>query len=203
MQFTTLKVPRTWVVDPALFEDSRGIFFENFRSDAVSHKLGRDFVVRQVNHSTSSTGVVRGLHFSTHPPHQLKFVSCVRGSVLDFVVDLRTGSKTFGVVDSVVLSDANNRSILIGEGIGHGFLALEDNSVVRYVCDEFYDAENDGSINPMDPELNLGLDSLLSRLGLGDPIQSERDSSSPTLREAMSLGILPKLEAETSSIELI
>jgi dTDP-4-dehydrorhamnose 3,5-epimerase len=193
VQVASLKVSGAWVFEPVVIEDSRGFFFENFRSDAVSEILGREFMVRQINHSTSSAGVVRGLHFSTHPPHQMKFVSCVRGSVLDFVVDLRAESETFGVADSVVLSDADNRSILIGEGIGHGFLALEDNSVVRYVCDEFFNAENDGSINPMDPELNLNLAPSLSRLGLDSPIQSERDSSSPTLRRAMSLGILPKL----------
>ena len=126
----------------------------------------------------SSAGVLRGLHFAQLPPSQAKYVTCLRGAVFDVVVDIRVGSPTFGQWDSVLLDDRDRRSVYISEGLGHAFLALEDDSTVMYLCSAGYDPSREHTINALDPEWTS-----TGRDRPGGPILSDRDRAAPTLAE--------------------
>src|ERR1700704_1671199 len=134
MKVRELAVPGAWEGTPTFHGDSRGMFFEWINERGFSSFAGHRLNVRQANCSVSAAGVLRGLHFAQVPPSQAKYVTCVHGSVFDVVVDIRVGSPTFGQWDSVLLDDKDRRSVYVSEGLGHGFLALEDNSTVMYLC---------------------------------------------------------------------
>ncbi|WP_076221400.1 dTDP-4-dehydrorhamnose 3,5-epimerase family protein, partial [Mycobacterium avium] len=138
MSARELKVPGAWEITPTVHGDARGHFFEWLTDKGFRSFAGHRLDVRQANCSVSAAGVLRGLHFAQVPPSQAKYVTCVRGSVFDVVVDIRVGSPTFGQWDSVLLDDAEHRTIYISEGLGHGFLALQDNSTVMYLCSAEY-----------------------------------------------------------------
>ena len=127
-----LKIPGAWEITPAVHGDSRGHFFEWLTDEGFSSFAGHRLDVRQANCSVSSAGVLRGLHFAQVPPSQAKYVTCVRGAVFDVVVDIRVGSPTLGQWDSVLLDDSEHRTIYLSEGLGHGFLALQDNSLLVF-----------------------------------------------------------------------
>ncbi len=156
MTFTPLKIAGVWLHTPKVWPDDRGTFHEVFKLSLISEQLGREFQVKQVNQSTSSAGVIRGIHWTDSPEGQAKYVSCPKGSLWDVVVDLRPDSETYGQWDSRILSEENGQSLLISEGIGHAFLALEDGTVANYLCNSEFNPAADKTINPLDERLAIG-----------------------------------------------
>lgn len=187
MQVRELAVPGAWEITPTLHGDSRGVFFEWLTDKGFTEFAGHRLDVRQANCSTSSAGVLRGLHFAELPPSQAKYVTCVRGALFDVVVDIRVGSPTFGKWDSVLLDDKDRRSIYISEGLAHGFLALEDNSTVMYLCSAEYNPGREHTICATDP--TLGVEWPL--VDGAAPSLSERDAAAPSFAEVRASGLLP------------
>jgi len=185
-----LDIPGAWEITPAVHGDSRGLFFEWLTDRGFTAFAGHHLDVRQANCSVSSAGVLRGLHFAQLPPSQAKYVTCVHGSVFDVVVDIRVGSPTFGRWDSVLLDHKDHRTIYISEGLGHGFLALQDNSTVMYLCSAEYDPQREHTICATDP--TLAIDWPL--VGGAAPCLSDRDAAAPSLDEVRASGLLPTWE---------
>jgi dTDP-4-dehydrorhamnose 3,5-epimerase len=185
-----LGVPDAWVCTPPVHGDDRGSFLEWFRSDLLTPAAGRSFDVVQANHSVSARGVVRGLHFADVPPGQAKYVYCPVGAILDVIVDLRVGSPTFGVVDSVVLDDVDRRAVFIAEGLGHAFCSLRDGSSATYLVSTPYNPVAERTVSPTDPALSLPWPQ-----DIGPLILSDKDVAGPTVEEAARQGILPTFEA--------
>ncbi|MDD4867875.1 MAG: dTDP-4-dehydrorhamnose 3,5-epimerase [Mycobacterium sp.] len=182
-----LDIPGAWEITPTVHGDSRGLFFEWFTDRGFSAFAGHRLDVRQANCSVSAAGVLRGLHFAQLPPSQAKYVTCVRGAVFDVVVDIRMGSPTFGRWASVLLDDTARRTIYISEGLAHGFLALQDDSTVMYLCSAEYDPQREHTICATDPA--LGIDWPLVQGAT--PSLSERDASAPSFDDACASGLLP------------
>lgn len=193
-----LAVPGAWEITPTLRGDSRGTFFEWFTDRDFSAFAGHKLDVLQANCSVSSAGVLRGLHFAQVPPSQAKYVTCVRGSVFDVVVDIRVGSPTFGRWDAVTLDDRNRRSVYISEGLAHGFLAQQDDSTVMYLCSAPYDPTREHTVSAIDPA--LGIDWPGTVFG-SETVLSERDADAPTLAEAQSAGLLPTWDETRAFVE--
>ena len=196
MKARELGVPGAWEITPQLHADSRGMFFEWFTDSAFAAFAGHKFDLRQANCSLSAAGVLRGLHFAQVPPSQAKYVTCLHGKVLDVVVDIRVGSPTFGRWDSVLLDDRDRRSIYISEGLGHAFLALQDDSTVMYLCSAGYDPEREHTINILDPAFDIVWPDLD-----GEPIMSDRDREAPTLDEVKAAGLLPTWDEAKAFVE--
>ena len=165
------------IIEPRVFADSRGYFFESF-SQRDFERLVAPVHFVQDNESMSQRGVIRGLHFQRPPFSQTKLVRCVRGAVLDVAVDLRQGSPTFGQHEAIELTEDNHRQLFIPKGFAHGFAVLSDVAVFQYKCDEFYHPEADGGIQLDDP--SLGID---WRLPLDKAIRSEKDKLLPLLKD--------------------
>jgi dTDP-4-dehydrorhamnose 3,5-epimerase len=191
-----LAVPGAWEITPQLHADSRGTFFEWFTDAAFTEFAGHRFDLRQANCSVSAAGVLRGLHFAQVPPSQAKYVTCLHGKVLDVVVDIRIGSPTFGRWDSVLLDNRERRSIYISEGLGHAFLALEDDSTVMYLCSTSYNPGREHTVNVLDPALDITWPALD-----GEPILSDRDREAPSLVEVEAAGLLPKWDETRAFVE--
>jgi len=190
-----LTVPGAWEITPQTHADSRGLFFEWFTDSAFTEFAGHRLDLHQANCSVSAAGVLRGVHFAQLPPSQAKYVTCLHGSVFDVVVDIRVGSPTFGKWDAVVLDDRARRSIYISEGLGHAFLALEDNSTVMYLCSAPYAPGREHTINALDPA--LGIDWRTD----GELTLSDRDREAPTLAEVQAAGLLPTWEEARAFVE--
>jgi dTDP-4-dehydrorhamnose 3,5-epimerase/epimerase EvaD len=186
MQMRPLAVTGAFEFTPTIYEDNRGLFVSPFQQPAFVAATGHRHTLAQTNHNRSAHGVVRGVHFTLTPPGQAKYVHCARGRALDVVVDLRTGSPTFGRWDVVEMDDESFRSMYFPVGVGHAFIALADDTVMSYVVTSSYVPEHELSINPLDPDLGLpwpqGLDYVLS----------ERDSTAPSFKEAEAAGLLPR-----------
>ncbi|MFE7416421.1 dTDP-4-dehydrorhamnose 3,5-epimerase family protein [Rhodococcus sp. NPDC057529] len=192
VEFRQLEVAGSWEITPTQFGDDRGVFVEWFKDPTFVGAVGQSLNLAQANCSVSASGVLRGIHFADVPPGQAKYVTCIRGSVLDVVVDIRVGSPTFGSWDSVLLDDVDRRAIYISEGLGHAFLSLEDGSAVVYLCSEGYSPGREHGINPLDPQ--LGIDSPTTSRS-GEPLElilSEKDTAAPSLAEASASGLLPQ-----------
>lgn len=187
MEVRELKVPGAWEITPRIHGDSRGMFFEWLKNTDFGSFAGHGLNVQQANCSVSAAGVLRGLHFAQLPPSQAKYVTCVRGAVFDVVVDIRVGSPTFGQWDSVLLDDQDRRTIYISEGLGHGFLALHDDSTVMYLCSAEYSPQREHTIRATDPA--LGIDWPLVD-GIA-PSLSDRDAVAPSFDEVRAAGLLP------------
>ncbi len=185
MQVRELAVAGAWEITPQLHADSRGLFFEWLTDRGFTEFAGHRLDVRQANCSVSAAGVLRGLHFAQLPPSQAKYVTCLSGSVFDVAVDIRVGSPTFGQWDSVLLDDRDHRSVYISEGLAHGFLALQDNSTVMYLCSTEYNPQREHTIAATDPTLAIDWP---SGHGL---VLSDRDGAAPTLDEVRAAGLLP------------
>jgi dTDP-4-dehydrorhamnose 3,5-epimerase len=184
----SLGIDGAWVFEPKVFPDDRGSFHEWFRGDAFREATGQDLNLSQANHSISRAGTLRGVHFADVPPGQAKYVKCVRGAVLDVVVDIRVGSPTFGRWEPVRLDDEDHRAVYVSEGLGHAFMALTDDATVVYLCSEGYAPGREHGINPLDPELGIEWPAGVT------PLLSEKDAAAPTLNEAGELGLLPDYE---------
>ncbi|MEW1906875.1 dTDP-4-dehydrorhamnose 3,5-epimerase [Kitasatospora sp. NPDC085895] len=188
MKFRELSIAGAFEMTPQQHGDPRGLFMEWYRFDRLSEVVGHPLRLAQANLSVSSRGVVRGVHFADVPPGQAKYVTCVRGAVLDVVVDLRVGSPTFGRWDSVRLDDVDRRAVYIPEGLGHGFCALTDDATLSYVCSETYNPSGEHTVHPLDPDLAIDW-------GAAEPQLSARDEAAPSLAEAKASGLLPDYEA--------
>lgn len=165
------------IIEPKIFKDTRGYFFESFSQREFEEKIGPIHFV-QDNESMSSYGVMRGLHFQRPPYTQSKLVRCVKGAVLDVAVDVRVGSPTYGKHVAVELTEENHRQFFIPKGFAHGFAVLSETAVFQYKCDEFYHPEADGGISIMDE--TLGIDWRIPSI---DAILSEKDKHHPLLKE--------------------
>lgn len=185
MKARELTVPGAWEITPTVHADARGAFFEWLTDSGFRSFAGHRFDIAQANCSVSAAGVLRGVHFSELPPSQAKYVTCVSGSVLDVVVDIRVGSPTYGQWDSVLLDVRDHRSVYLSEGLGHAFLALEDASTVMYLCSSGYSPDREHTINPLDPA--LGIDWPFD----GDLVLSDRDAAAPGLADVAATGVLP------------
>lgn len=186
MTVRELSVPGAWEVTPVVHTDARGDFFEWFTDPEFTAFAGHRFDLRQANCSVSQAGVLRGVHFAQMPPGQAKYVTCVRGAVFDVVVDIRVGSPTFGRWDAVTLDETTRKSVYLAEGLGHAFLALEDNSTVTYLCSAGYDPAREHAVNALDPALDIAWPMPAATL-----ILSERDRAAPSLGQVRADGLLP------------
>lgn len=185
MQVRALKVPDTYEFSPPAFDDHRGRFVAPFQGEVFTGAVGHPLTVAQVNHSVSARGVIRGVHFAEVPPGQAKYVYCPAGSLIDVVVDVRVGSPTFGVWDSVRLDAGRLNAVYVAEGIGHGFVALEDGTEMVYLCSTGYNPSREHGFDPFDPELGLPWPDGVQ------PVLSEKDAAAPSLADARSAGLLP------------
>lgn len=188
MKIRQLTIDGAWEIQPEQHGDARGVFLEWYRSDLLAEQVGHPLALAQANISVSARGVVRGIHFSDVPPGQAKYVTCTWGAVLDVVVDLRTGSPTFGRWEGVRLDDDERRAVYLAEGIGHGFCALSDQATLTYLCSRAYAPRREHSVHPLDAELGIAWPT-------GSPVLSERDAAAPTLAEASAGGQLPDYAA--------
>ncbi|MES2092837.1 MAG: dTDP-4-dehydrorhamnose 3,5-epimerase [Actinomycetota bacterium] len=187
MQIRELSIPDSYEITPIQRDDDRGIFLEWYRHDLLEEAVGHSLDLRQANASVSKKGVVRGVHFADVPPGQAKYVTAVHGAVLDFVVDIRVGSPTFGLWDSVLLDDVDRRAIYLAEGLGHAFVALTDDATVSYLVSDTYNAAREHGINPTDPDIGLVYPPEITDLRL-----SPKDTEAPSLATAADLGLLPQ-----------
>jgi dTDP-4-dehydrorhamnose 3,5-epimerase len=181
-----LVVPGAWEITAQVHPDARGLFFEWFSDSAFTEFAGHRLDMRQANCSVSQAGVLRGVHFAQLPPSQAKYVTCLRGSVFDVVVDIRVGSPTFGKWDAVLLDAQTRSSVYLSEGLGHAFLALQDDSTVMYLCSAPYAPGREHTINALDPTLDITWPAVD-----GEPILSDRDRQAPTLAQVQAAGLLP------------
>ncbi|MCF2551184.1 dTDP-4-dehydrorhamnose 3,5-epimerase [Bacteroides caecigallinarum] len=165
------------IIEPRIFEDARGYFFESFSQREFEEKVGKVVFV-QDNESKSSYGVMRGLHFQRPPFTQSKLVRCVKGAVLDVAVDLRKGSPTYGKHVAVELTEDNHRQFFIPQGFAHGFAVLSEEAVFQYKCDNFYAPQADGGISILDE--SLGID---WRIPTEKAILSDKDTKHPLLKD--------------------
>ena len=165
------------IIEPRIFEDARGYFFESFSQREFEEKVGKVVFV-QDNESKSTYGVMRGLHFQRPPFTQSKLVRCVKGAVLDVAVDLRKGSPTYGKHVAVELTEDNHRQFFIPQGFAHGFAVLSEEAVFQYKCDNFYAPQADGGISILDE--SLGID---WKIPTDKAILSEKDTKHPLLKD--------------------
>lgn len=188
MDIRKLAIEGAFEITPKVHHDDRGGFWEWYRFDKLEEVLGHSLQLRQANGSVSKKGVLRGLHYANVNPGQAKYVTCVQGEVIDFIVDIRKGSTTYGKWDSVILSSDNRNAVYLAEGLGHAFLSLTDGATVNYLVSGVYDPSSEHGINPLDPEIGLQFPESV------ELILSEKDQAAPSLRAAETLGILPTWE---------
>lgn len=177
MPFTKTDIPDLLVFEPAVFGDSRGYFFESY-NQRVFQKEGIDIQFIQDNQSSSSYGVIRGLHYQLPPHAQTKLVRVLHGEILDAVVDIRKGSPTFGKAFTILLSAENKKQLFIPVGFAHGFSVLSEKAAVMYKCDSFYNKESEAGIIYNDPALAIDW-----KIPADKAIVSDKDIILPTLAD--------------------
>lgn len=191
MLITETKISGAFSVTPQQHRDDRGVFLEWFRSDRFVEMTGHRFTIAQANCSVSSAGTVRGIHFAQLPPSQAKYVTCPSGAILDVVVDIRVGSPTFGQWDAVQLDDEDRKALYLAEGLGHAFMALEDDTVVNYLCSAPYAPGREHGIHPLDPAIGIDWPTH-GRDGTPlTPSLSPKDEQAPALADLVDTGVLP------------
>lgn len=177
MEVIKTAIDGVYILEPRIFRDDRGYFFESFSQREFEEKIGKiNFV--QDNESKSSYGVMRGLHFQRPPYAQSKLVRCVKGAVLDVAVDIRKGSPTYGQYVAVELTADNHRQFFIPRGFAHGFAVLSDEAIFQYKCDNFYAPQADGGISILDVSLNIDW-----QIPTEKAILSEKDTKHPLLQD--------------------
>jgi dTDP-4-dehydrorhamnose 3,5-epimerase len=189
-----LSVPGALEVTPVQHADDRGVFLEWFRQDEFAEHVGHPLHLAQANCSVSSAGTLRGIHFAQLPPSQAKFVTCVKGAALDVVVDLRIGSATYGQWDAVLIDDRDRRAVYLPEGLGHAFMALEDHTVVNYLCSAPYAPGREHGVHPLDPEIGIDWPAQARDGSPLAPLLSPKDEAAPSLAEVREAGLLPTYE---------
>ena len=190
MQIRELSIPDAYEVVPVQHRDDRGLFLEWYRYDKLEEAVGHPLELRQGNSSVSRRGVVRGIHFADVPRGQAKYVTVNRGAVLDYVIDIRVGSPSFGTWEAVHLDADERHALYLSEGLGHCFVALEDDTTVSYLVSDTYNPEHEHGIDPLDPEVGLEFPFPLEELVL-----SPKDTGAPGLTEAAASGLLPEWDA--------
>lgn len=194
MDWQETGIEGSWIITPKVFGDERGSFQEVFKLSKFEEVVGHPFNLAQSNMSVSSAGVLRGIHFAAIPPSQAKYVMCVGGSIVDYVIDIRVGSPTFGQSVAIPLDSREPRFVYLSEGLGHAFVALEDNTVVNYLVSAEYDPAREFAIYPFDEELAVPWPT--TGRG-GGPLEwnvSPKDLDAPTLEKAKAEGLLPTFE---------
>ena len=177
MEVIKTAIEGVYIIEPKVFGDARGYFFESFSEREFKEKVG-DIHFVQDNESMSKYGVMRGLHFQRPPYAQSKLVRCVKGKVIDVAVDIRKGSPTYGQHVAALLTEENHRQFFIPQGFAHGFAVLSESAVFQYKCDNFYHPEADGGISILDE--SLGID---WGLAMEEALLSEKDTKHPKLVE--------------------
>ncbi|MFE9189915.1 dTDP-4-dehydrorhamnose 3,5-epimerase [Micromonospora sp. NPDC007208] len=188
MKIRELSIEGAWEITPQQHGDPRGMFMEWYRFDKLAEAVGHPLRLAQANLSVSARGVVRGVHFADVPPGQAKYVTCVRGAVLDVIVDLRVGSPTFGRWEGVRLDDTDRRAVYLSEGLGHGFCALTDDATLSYLCSATYNPTGEHAVHPLDDELGIEWPADV-------PLLSARDDAAPTLAQARERSLLPEYDS--------
>lgn len=171
-----------FVITPKLFKDNRGYFFESYNQKEFEKKLGKDINFVQDNQSQSSKGVLRGLHFQTGDFEQAKLIRAIKGSILDICVDLRKESKTFGKHFSIELNDKENQQLFVPRGFAHGFLVLEDQTIINYKCDNYYNKESESGVIYNDKDLNIDW-----KYSSDNLIISDKDKLLPTFKSLFKI----------------
>lgn len=179
MEVKTTAIEGVLIIEPTVFGDERGYFFESFNEREFRRKTGLDVKFIQDNESKSRYGVLRGLHFQKAPFEQAKLVRVVKGRVFDVAVDIRKGSPTFGKYTAVELTGDNHRQCFIPRGFAHGFCVLSDEAVFQYKCDEYYHPEAEDAIAWDDPDIAIEWP-----IPVDDIILSEKDKHHPRLRDS-------------------
>lgn len=169
------------ILEPRVFNDERGYFFESYNGNTFGEATGLDIQFVQDNQARSTQNVLRGLHFQNAPHAQTKLIRALEGAIWDVVVDLRTGSETYGRWYGVELSAENKRQFLIPKGFAHGYSVLTPTAEVFYKCDDFYSKQDEGGLYYADPALNIDW-----KINLADAIISEKDKVQPTLKEIVT-----------------
>lgn len=178
MEAIKTNIDGVFIIEPRVFNDARGYFFESYSERDFNAQV-REIHFVQDNESKSSYGVMRGLHFQRPPFTQSKLVRCVRGAVLDVAVDIRKGSPTYGQHVAVELTEDNHRQFFVPRGFAHGFAVLSDEAVFQYKCDNYYAPQSEGAIAWDDPDLGIDW-----RVPLENRILSEKDAHHPRLKDA-------------------
>jgi dTDP-4-dehydrorhamnose 3,5-epimerase len=191
-----LSIADAYEITPIQHADDRGVFLEWYRFDKLEQTIGHALNLRQANTSVSRRGALRGIHFADLPPGQAKYVTVAHGAVLDYVVDIRVGSPTFGRWESVLLDTIERKAVYLSEGLGHAFVALTDDATVSYLLSDSYRPGVEHAINPLDPAIGLVFPS-----GIGDLLLSPKDTGAPTLAESATGGVLPLWDASRSYYE--
>ena len=178
MKITKTFLKGCFIIEPTIFKDDRGLFYESYQKDEFENRLGERVNFVQDNVSVSKKGVLRGLHYQKGIHAQAKLIQVLKGEALDVVVDLRKGSKTFGKHFKLKISSANRKSIFIPKGMAHGFLALTEEVIFTYKCDNYYNYMAEGGIVYNDIDLNIDWEISADRV-----ILSEKDLSLPALKD--------------------
>jgi dTDP-4-dehydrorhamnose 3,5-epimerase len=179
------EIDGAYIFTPRIYPDNRGTFNEWFRAGEFLEDLGYRFDLAQANCSVSRRGVIRGIHFTDVPPGQAKYVVCASGSILDVIVDLRTGSPTYLRWEAVALDDTDRRGVFLAEGLGHGFMALSSQATVMYLCSTGYAPGIEHGVHPLDPEIGIAWPRD------AEFILSDKDAAAPTAAQARQSGLLP------------
>ena len=178
MEITKTKIEGLLIIQPKVFGDDRGYFFESFRLDKLREN-GVDLNFVQDNESMSGKGILRGLHFQNPPYAQGKLVRVIKGKVLDVAVDIRKDSPTYGKWHSIILSEKNKTIFWIPPGFAHGFHSMEDNTLFQYKCTNYYNKEAEESVLWNDPDLNIDW-------GIANPLISDKDKNVPLFKNLQS-----------------
>jgi dTDP-4-dehydrorhamnose 3,5-epimerase len=186
MKLTPLGIEGVWLAESPVWSDDRGFFREWFKSEDIKKATGRDFRIEQANISLSIKGTLRGIHYSIAPRGQAKWITCVAGLMKDVIVDIRPNSKSFGQWIEVELGGDSGNAVLISEGLGHGFLALEDNTAVAYLNSTPFSPTHEYEINPLDEKIGIKWGMDLDSLKISD-----KDKIAPTLSARLSQKLLP------------
>jgi dTDP-4-dehydrorhamnose 3,5-epimerase len=187
MELKPLGIEGVWLAQSPVWSDGRGFFREWFKFADVKNLTGREFGIEQANISLSSRGTLRGIHYSIAPRGQAKWITCVAGSIKDVIVDIRPESETFGKWIEVELLGDSGKAVFISEGLGHGFVVLEDKTAVAYLVSTPFSPTDEFEINPLDKKIGINWGMDLSELKI-----SEKDKKAPTLDERLTEGKLPK-----------
>lgn len=184
MKVTQLSILGSWIIQFNKIEDNRGFFFESYKETTFRSLFNRTFIFEQINTSISSRGVIRGIHYAQFAPSQAKLVQCLRGKIIDYVIDLRIGSPTFGKYDSYELKEDDAKAIFIEEGLGHSFVSLENKSLVSYCVSKEFNPANEKGISPFDTTLSIEWPSI-------PLVLSDKDKNGISLLEAKAQNLLP------------
>jgi dTDP-4-dehydrorhamnose 3,5-epimerase len=198
VQIRELGIAGAVAFTPRQFPDDRGLFTEWYRFDTLADAIGHPLDLRQANLSVSAKGVVRGIHFADLPPSQAKYVTVPHGAIIDFVVDIRVGSPTFGQWEAVRLDSVDRCALYVAEGLGHCFVALEEGTVVTYLTSDVFRPEREHAITPLDESIGLELPFSREELRL-----SPKDVAAPTLAEAERLGLLPRWDDSVAHLRTL